>query len=109
VYFIGRDQCLAGGVPEAQCTNINWPVFTKRIVVGDPAKLVSAHGTPSSVQSDGTVDNYLRDTTARAQGFIALMPTMGPGMDAYLVESYFLSPGLRLDGGNTGVYSRSIF
>jgi len=109
VYFIGHDQCAAGGLTDDQCTNINWPVFTKRIVVGDPAILVSAHGTPSSVLSDGTVNNYLRDTTARANGFIALMPNMGPGMDSYMVEVYFRSPGLRLDGGPTGVYSRSIF
>jgi len=110
VYFIGHDQCAAAGLSDDQCTNINWPVFTQRIVVGNRTLAVSAPGTPASVQSDGTVNNYLRDTTARANGFIALMPSMGPGMDAYMVEVYFRSTGLSLDGGGTtGVYSRSIF
>ncbi len=110
VVYIGHDQCQAGGLTDAQCTNINWPVFTRRMVVGNPTLAVSAHGTPASVDSSGNVQNYLTNATARALGgFGTLMPGMAPpstafGAEAFMVEAYFASPGL---GG--GVYSRSIF
>lgn len=115
VMYIGDEQCAAGGYPigDTRCVNRNWPVFLRRIVIGNASLRESNFGTPNRVlvNSQGWVSNYLTDTSTRAVGFAALMPGMSPGQIAYLVESYFWAPELSLAqmrfGG--GVYSRSIF
>lgn len=115
IMYIGDEQCAAGGfaVGDTRCTNRNWPVFLRRIVVGNASLRQSNFGTPnpSLINAQGYVANYLTDASTRAVGFADLMPDMAPGQIAYLVEAYFWAPELTLAsmrfGG--GVYSRSIF
>lgn len=111
VLYIGHDQCAAGGLSDASCTNINLPVFTRRIVIGNSDLRASNHGTPAPglIDGSGYVSSYLTNTTTRAVGgFAALMPNMAPGDEAFMSEGYFASPGSVLFG-STGSYSRSIF
>jgi hypothetical protein len=111
VLLVGHDQCQAGGLSDAACTNINLPVFIRRIVIGNSGLRASNHGTPSPglIDSSGYVSNYLTNTTTRAVGgFSALMPNMVPGDEAFMAEAYFASPGSVMFG-SAGSYSRSIF
>ncbi len=115
IMYIGDEQCAAGGFPEGdtRCVNRYWPVFLRRIVIGNASLRESNFGTPNPglINSQGYVSNYLTDTSTRAVGFAELMSGMAPGQIAYLVEGYFWAPELALAqmrfGG--GVYSRSIF
>jgi hypothetical protein len=111
IEFIGQAQCDAAGLSGSACTNLNQPVFTNRIVIGNPSARSSAFGTPSAsiVNSTGQVSNYLTNTTARAAGFNAVLP-LAAGELAYVSEVYVPSADYSLPGYTaTGVYSRTVF
>ena len=111
IEFMGQAQCDAAGLSGSACTNLNQPVFTNRIVIGNPSARSSAFGTPSAsiVNSTGQVSNYLTNTTARAAGFNAVLP-LAAGELAYVSEVYVPSADYSLPGYTaTGVYSRTVF
>ena len=111
VMFIGQAQCDAASLSASACTNLNQPVFINRIVVGNASTRSSAFGTPSStiVDSTGQVSNYMTNTTARANGFNAVLP-LAAGDLAYVSEVYVPSSDYGLPGyTSTGVYSRTVF
>jgi hypothetical protein len=111
IEFMGQAQCDAAGLSGSACTNLNQPVFTNRIVIGNHSARSSAFGTPSAsiVNSTGQVSNYLTNTTARAAGFNAVLP-LAAGELAYVSEVYVPSADYSLPGYTaTGVYSRTVF
>jgi len=111
VTFIGEAQCTAAGLSTVSCTNLNYPVITNRIVIGNASARASAFGTPSSslIASDGDVANYITESSARANGFNAVL-ALQPGELAYVAEVYVPSSDFGLPGyETTGVYSRTVF
>ncbi len=111
VTFISEADCTAGGLTSSQCTNMNQCVFTHRIVVGNTGVRASAFGTPNPTLIDtvGNVSNYMKDASARAVGFSAVLP-LESGDVAYVSEAYVQSSDYGLPGyESTGVYARSIF
>ena len=82
VYRVSDNDCVALGQPASStCTNWHYYVFTRRIVIGNSAKLTSALGSPTdTLASDGTLTptQYVLDSGDRASGFppiAALLPT----------------------------------
>lgn len=111
VTFIGEAQCAAAGLSTVDCTNLNYPVTTNRIVIGDASARASAFGTPNSslIASDGDVANFITETSARAIGFNTVL-ALQPGEVAYVAEVYVPSSDFGLPGyETTGVYSRTVF
>ncbi len=110
----GTAQCVPTYSSTAACPNFNRHVMIKRIVIGNSTLTSSSFGTPASsiITSDGsiTTNNYLANSTARADAFDAIM-NLGDGEFAFVAEAYFRTPELDLPGyrTNTYVYQRSIF
>ncbi len=116
---ITQNDCTGAGFTTAQCTNMNYTVFTRRIVVGNSGLLTSSFGTPSAsiINSNGTVNTgspstpnsgYMNNSTARVQNFSITLPD---AQYAYIAEVYVSTPGLSWWGplGTTGVHSTFIF
>jgi hypothetical protein len=74
------------------CINANQPVITHRIVLGNPALRASQFGNPASVDSQGRVQNWRDDGSARAPGILAFVNGMQPGDEAYVAEGYMKTP-----------------
>jgi hypothetical protein len=111
ITFIGEAQCTAAGLSTQACTNLNFPVFTNRIVIGNSAARASAFGTPNSslIAADGDVSSFLTNTSARANGFNSVL-ALQAGELAYVAEVYVPSSDFGLPGyETTGVYSRTVF
>jgi hypothetical protein len=111
VMFAGQAQCTAAGLIGSACTNLNQSVFIHRVVIGNSSARASAFGTPNPeiIDSSGHVTNYLTNTSARANGFSAVLPLQAGDM-AYVSEVYVPSTDYSLPGyQSTGVYGRTIF
>ncbi|MFB3777599.1 MAG: TadE family protein [Bryobacteraceae bacterium] len=111
VTYIGTAQCAAAGLSSGACTNLNYPVITNRIVIGNASARSSAFGTPNPelIGSKGDVSNYLTNTSARADGFSSVL-AMQPGDLAYVSEVYVPSSDYGMPGFEmTGVYCRTVF
>jgi hypothetical protein len=111
IEFIGQAQCTAAGLSSSGCTNLNQPVITQRIVIGNSGAHASAFGSPTAnlIGSDGNVANYMTDTSAVAQGFSSVL-TLTAGQIAYVSEVYVPSTNYAMPGyQSTGVYCRTIF
>ncbi|MCW5983444.1 MAG: hypothetical protein KIT09_35455 [Bryobacteraceae bacterium] len=112
IMYVGTAECTAGGLTVAQCTNLNWPVIVKRIVIGNTALAASSFGTPNPglIDSQGNVADYLREGSARATNFNSLL-ALQPGEYAYVAEAYFQSPVYDFLSSRTGtaLYARTIF
>ncbi|HEY2017356.1 MAG TPA: hypothetical protein VGH38_27815 [Bryobacteraceae bacterium] len=116
VTFVAANDCTSGGLQAntTSCPNMNRAVFTRRFTVGDASKLSSHYGTPVSgiVDSDGYIGpgNYLKDVSARANGFTSLM-SLNSGQYAYLTEAFVAAPDLDWKGymHGTGTYAFNIF
>jgi hypothetical protein len=104
--------CDAASLSGSACTNLNQSVVTQRIVVGNPQLRASSFGTPSPslLDSQGNVANYLKETSARAGAFGNVL-SLNQGEIAYTAEVYLPSPDLDFQQyqKSTGVYARSIF
>jgi hypothetical protein len=111
ITYISQQDCTAAGLSTAACTNMNQPVFTHRVVIGNRALRASSFGTPKPalVDSKGKVSNYMTDLTTRAVGFQGVL-TLQSGEYAYLCEVFVRSSDYGLPGyESTGVYARSVF
>jgi len=128
VSTVYQADCTAVGVT---CTNLNLPVFTQRVTIGNSALRASAFGTPSSsiLDSAGNIDPSvymtnsnssvrtngfeaaLDDAVTRATGSAASPPQQPEGDIAYVVEVYFQYPDIGFLGWSTagGSYARFIF
>jgi len=113
---IAASDCTAGGLQanSSQCPNLNYMVFTNRIVIGNSSLTPSAFGTPnaSDMDSSGSIPSskFLTDTSTRAVGFSNLI-MVASGQYAYVSEAHFSSPDYDWTGflTGTGVAARSIF
>jgi hypothetical protein len=122
VLMIGPNECTAGGLTAAQCTNINRAVITQRLVVGNASLYASAIGTPNSnlIKADGTilVDDYLKNTSCRANTLSTggTNPSTGQltlqnAERTFIAEAYFRAPELSFLNRNAPVnlYARNYF
>ncbi|MBL8218665.1 MAG: hypothetical protein JNL62_05530 [Bryobacterales bacterium] len=122
VLMIGPTECTAGGFTAATCTNMNFPVVTQRLVIGNTGLYTSAIGNPSSslINSDGTIDpdDYLTNVTCRANTLSTggANPTVGQltlqnAERSFIAEAYFTVPELAFLNNNTAVnlYTRNYF
>jgi Flp pilus assembly protein TadG len=86
----GTNTCSA--VPS--CTNLDKLVVTERFVIGNAAVGVSKLGTPSTIQSNGTIlaTDYLKKSSCIATNMPAsLSAYMSDGDTAYVAEAMFNS------------------
>ena len=105
------------------CTNINQPVFTQQVGIGNVTSNASSFGTPTSGGSlpatSGVSNDYSTNPTATAQatntwavakGFGSVL-TLTSGQVVYVVEMYDNTPALSVAGitGKALVYSRAVF
>jgi hypothetical protein len=124
-----QGDCNANGFA-ATCNNLNLPVFTQRIVIGDPALRTSYFGTPSAgiLDTSGNITSsvYMKnlDSSVRTVNYVTLLtdamtragvtipnPPQPDDEVAYVVEIYFKYPDISFLGWSTagGAYSRFIF
>ncbi|MGA2182188.1 MAG: hypothetical protein ABSH47_04105 [Bryobacteraceae bacterium] len=106
VHRVSDNDCLAQNQnADSSCPNWHYYVFTRRITIGNTAKLTSVMGNPGdTLASDDTLTptQYVMDTGNRANGFppiSALNPTdagatngivfLPQGTDAYICEAAF--------------------
>ena len=110
---VQQTDCTAAGLHT--CPNLNLPVFTQRITMGNTALMTSQFGTPPAVYigSGGNIlsVNYCQQTSLIAAGFDSVL-TLAAGQTATMVEGYFAMPdinflGLPNSGG--GYYVRFLF
>lgn len=114
-------ECLAA-TGRSNCTNLNKPVFTQQIVIGNATAYQSPFGTPTSSGSltatSGVSNNYSVNVSAADQAnsswavatnFSNVM-TLSAGSTTYMVEvitnSGFTAGGM---AGSPNVYARAIF
>jgi len=106
--------CTAAGLKT--CPNLNQPVFTQRIVLGNSSLYASSYGTPAAnyLDASGNISstNYYTQSQLIAAGFGSVM-TLADGQMAYLTEGYFSMPQLDLLDPITsekgGYYVRFVF
>lgn len=114
--LIGPAQCEGGGLPgdSADCPNLNYTVFTRRLVIGNKTLRTSNYGTPNSryIDSNGNISTtgYLTDASMRVQNFPSTL-NLAAGESVYFSETYFDSPDLDWNTFSTqeGIYSSFIF
>jgi Flp pilus assembly protein TadG len=120
--------CDAAGFSN-NCTNLNLPVFTQRLTLGDTTLRSSTFGTPGSLDGQGNIapSVYMKNTDSsvrttgfetaydaavqRATGAAAVVPAQPQGDNAYVVEVYFKYPDIAFLGWSTagGAYAMFIF
>lgn len=83
---IGAAQCTS-------CANLNHTVIARRIVIGNKTLYTSKYGGAMTIDSsNGDVQNYMTDPSARADSFSNIL-SLNAGEMAFLAESYFV-PGV---------------
>jgi hypothetical protein len=97
------------------CPNLNLPVFTQRIVMGNPSVRSSSFGTPLSayIGASGTISsvNYCQESSLIANGFNSVL-SLSPGQSTTMVEGYFSMPDINFLGfpdSGGGYYVRFLF
>ena len=110
---VQQTDCTAAGLHT--CPNLNLPVFTQRIAMGNTALLTSQFGTPPAayIGSGGNIlsVNYCQQTSLIAAGFDSVL-TLAAGQTATMVEGYFAMPDINFLGfpnSGGGYYVRFLF
>jgi hypothetical protein len=110
---VQQTDCTAAGLHT--CPNLNQPVFTQRIAMGNTALSTSQFGTPPAayIGSGGNIlsVNYCQQTSLIAAGFDSVL-TLAPGQTATMVEGYFAMPDINFLGfpnSGGGYYVRFLF
>jgi hypothetical protein len=110
---VQQTDCTAAGLHT--CPNLNLPVFTQRIAMGNTALLTSPFGTPPAayIGSGGNIlsVNYCQQTLLIAAGFDSVL-TLAAGQTATMVEGYFAMPDINFLGfpnSGGGYYVRFLF
>lgn len=100
ITYVDSAACSAGGYGSSGCTNENYTVFTRQVVIGNSSLYTSAFGTPpvdSSNSDNVTQANQLTSSSARAQSGganFSLVPLTASTQYAYVGEVYFTTPDL---------------
>ncbi len=110
---VQQTDCTGAGLHT--CPNLNLPVFTQRITMGNTALLTSQFGTPPAayVGSGGNIAsvNYCQQTLLIAAGFDSVL-ALAAGQTATMVEGYFAMPDINFLGfpnSGGGYYVRFLF
>jgi len=108
---VSQVDCTAAGL--SNCPNLDQPVFTQRIVMGNASLRASSYGTPPAmyVGTQGNIASadYCKQSTLVANGFEGVI-SLAEDQAAWMVEGYFSMPDLNPLGGNSGgVYVRLLF
>ncbi|MGA2135622.1 MAG: hypothetical protein ABSH50_25300 [Bryobacteraceae bacterium] len=92
------------------CTNGGHVVVVSRIVIGNNTLYTSPFGSPASINSNGSVNNYGTDSSARADN-ISSVVTLSSGGLAYMAEGDFAFKDLGVVGfiTNLGAFNRAVF
>ena len=104
--------CTAAGL--SNCPNLNQPVFTQRVVVGNSNLRASNFGTPQSlyVGAKGMIASvdYCKQFTLVANGFESVL-SLQSGQASWMVEGYFSMPDLNVFSPENqgGSYVRLLF
>ncbi len=110
---IQQSDCTAAALQT--CPNLNLPVFTQRIAMGNAALRASAFGTPPAayIGSGGVIGpaDYCQQAPLIATGFDSVL-ALAAGQSTTLVEGYFAMPDinfLNLSNSGGGYYVRFLF
>ena len=110
---VQQTDCTAAGLHT--CPNLNLPVFTQRITMGNTALMTSQFGTPPAayIGSGGNIlsVDYCQQTSLVAAGFDSVL-TLAAGQTATMVEGYFAMPDINFLGfpnSGGGYYVRFLF
>jgi hypothetical protein len=105
--------CDAAGLHT--CPNLNLPVFTQRIMMGNSSLRSSHFGTPppAYVGTSGTISgvNYCQESSLIANGFNSVL-ALSRGQSTTMVEGYFSMPDINFLGfpdSGGGYYVRFLF
>jgi hypothetical protein len=104
--------CTAAGL--STCPNLNLPVFTQQVVVGNSSLRASNFGTPapSYIGSKGMIasTDYCKQASLVANGFESTL-SLQPGQASWMVEGYFAMPDLNVFAAQYqgGAYVRLLF
>jgi Flp pilus assembly protein TadG len=102
-------------LPQATCTaaslnpcNGDSHVITQRLTIGNTSVSPGRLGSPTGMDANGNVTNYMTNSTAVASFPFGQLTT---GEIAYVTESYFQTPSFSLPGFSTspGVYAMAIY
>lgn len=111
VLKVGDNQCTAGGVAIAQCTNRGQTVITGRIAFGNTGLRTSSYGNPAGSffdsNGDASANDFLKQSALVLSNFNSTL-ALGEGENAYISETFFSSAGTGFGMGK-GAYNRSIF
>jgi hypothetical protein len=108
---VSQIDCTAAGLNN--CPNLDQPVITQRIVMGNQNLRASNYGTPPP-QFIGTQGNilssdYCVQSSLIAYGFAKVI-SLAEDQVTWVVEGFFSMPDLNpLGSGNGGVYVRLLF
>jgi hypothetical protein len=110
---IQQTDCDAAGLHS--CANLNQPVFTQRVVVGNAGLRASSFGTPPAnfIGTSGNIlpVNYCAQSSLIANGFDSVL-MLAAGQSATVVEGYFDMPDinfLNFPNSGGGYYVRFVF
>jgi len=102
-------------LPQSTCTaaalspcNGNSHVMLQRLSIGNTSVTSSRLGTPTGMNSEGVITNYMQNASAVATFSYGQLVT---GEFAYVTEAYFQTPSFSFPGFSTapGVYALAIY
>ena len=115
IKVISAADCQAGGLTADQqhCPNLNFPVFTKQILIGNSTyKSSFDNPNPPSTDSTGAVSQSttLTSTSDQTPAITQLLPSLTAGQIAYVGEIFVNNSDLAWTGfGGNVIASQSIF
>jgi Flp pilus assembly protein TadG len=92
------------------CNNAGHTVVVNRIVIGNNMLYTSPFGSPTSIDSNGSVPGYANDTGAQADNVSSVIAVPANGL-AYMAEGDFAFKDLGVVGfiTNLGAFNRAVF
>jgi hypothetical protein len=110
IKVVQQSDCDAVDPVGTHCTNLNLPVFTEQLTIGNTSSGSSRFGTPPTTNGTVTPTDIANNSAAQATNFSSVM-TLSAGVIAYMAEMNNQTPDLNVPGfsGEPLVYSRAIF
>jgi TadE-like protein len=102
-------------LPQSTCTtaslnpcNGDSHVITQRLTIGNTSVRTSRLGTPTGMNSEGVITNYMQNGSAVATFTFGQLVT---GEFAYVTEAFFQTPSFTFPGFSTanGVYAMAVY
>ena len=113
VYVVQQTDCTAAGLHT--CPNLNLPVFTQRVALGNTTLRSSQFGTPPAnyLGTSGNIAlaDYCQQASLVAAGFNSVL-ALAAGQSSTVVEGYFAMPDINFLGfpdSGGGYYVRFLF